>query len=93
MTRNYTRERHENKNTRFWATYGVFCKLYVAKTESMLFGTVARLKNVDRFQIEVHGHTIRRVFEFSYLGPVVRKVNSTIHWIAVYSNFLNLFNS
>ena len=23
MTRNYTRERHENKNTRFWATYGL----------------------------------------------------------------------
>ena len=44
--------------------------LNVAKTESMLFGTVARLKNVDRFQIQVHGHTIRRVFEFRYLGIV-----------------------
>lgn len=44
--------------------------LNVAKTEAMLFGTVARLKSVDRFQIQVHGHTIRRVFEFSYLGIV-----------------------
>ena len=44
--------------------------LIVAKTESMLFGTVARLKNVDCFQIQVHGHTIQRVFELSYLGIV-----------------------
>jgi hypothetical protein len=34
----------------------------VTKTESMLFGTAARLKNVDRFQIQIHGHTIQRVF-------------------------------
>ena len=42
----------------------------VAKTEAMLFGTVARLKSVGRFQIQVHRHTIRHVFEFSYLGIV-----------------------
>ena len=42
----------------------------VTKTESMLFGTAARLKNVDRFQIQIHGHTIQRVFEFRYLGII-----------------------
>ena len=44
--------------------------LNVAKTESMLFGTVPKLKNIDRFQIQIHGHTIQRVFEFRYLGIV-----------------------
>ena len=55
--------------------------LNVTKTEAMLFGTVARLKNVDRFQIQVHRHTtIRRVFEFSYLGIVFdEQVNWNTH--------------
>ena len=42
----------------------------VTKTESMLFGTAARLKNLDCFQIQIHGHTIQRVFEFRYLGII-----------------------
>ena len=29
MTHVYTRERHENKNTRFWATYG--CTSHVGR--------------------------------------------------------------
>jgi hypothetical protein len=42
----------------------------VTKTESMLFGTAARLKNVDCFQIQIHRHTIQRVFEFRFLGII-----------------------
>ena len=30
IARVYTRECHENKNTRFWATYGYICKQYAA---------------------------------------------------------------
>ena len=65
----------ENKLNDEWNLIGRWLRdnglfLNVAKTEPMLFGIVARLKNVDRFQIQVHGHTIRRVFEFSYLGIV-----------------------
>ena len=41
-----------------------------SKTESMLFGTHARLSRVDEFAIFMNGRLIKRVYEFKYLGVV-----------------------
>jgi hypothetical protein len=41
-----------------------------SKTESMLFGTHARLSRIDEFAIFMNGRLIKRVYEFKYLGVV-----------------------
>ncbi len=41
-----------------------------SKTESMLFGTHARLSRVDEFAIFMDGCLIKRMYEFKYLGVV-----------------------
>ena len=42
--------------------------LNTSKTESMVFGTHARLARVCEFSITINGYPIKRVTEFRYLG-------------------------
>ena len=53
--------------------------LNAGKTESMLFGTCANLKNVNYFNIHVNGCTINRVSEFKYLGVTF---DENVNWNA-----------
>ena len=45
--------------------------LHKDKTESVLFGTGARLANVSSFDVSINGHLIKRKMHFTYLGVVL----------------------
>ena len=44
--------------------------LNTSKTETVLFGTQARLNTVQNFTIQKNGYVLKRVFEFKYLDVV-----------------------
>ena len=44
--------------------------LNTSKTETVLFGTQARLNTVQNFTIQINGYVLKRVFEFKYLDVV-----------------------
>ena len=45
--------------------------LNTTKTEVVLFGTDARLANVENFQVTIGHHHLKRVLEYKYLGVVL----------------------
>ena len=49
MTHVYTREHHENKNTRFWATYGKTSRKYSLAKFANLYTFILREEKVTIF--------------------------------------------
>ena len=45
--------------------------LNTTKTEVVLFGTDARLANVENFHVTIGHHHLKRVLEYKYLGVVL----------------------